>query len=264
MIRSLNFPNIDLSIYTEYKDYPVHLERLNWLYKIIQETRSAEKKNISIIDVGCGTGNITVPLGYLPDASILGIDLDEQNIAVSSQRNNRPNVTIQFAYLQDCSLEKVDYIILTEVLEHIPNYEDILDYIGKNAKEDFRLLITIPNGWGPFEISQTPLYWMRKMGLNGFIRKVKKWVGKKEPYATNQEETPHVNFFTQTQLKRSLDRVGLEITRFDKAFVFSPVLETYTPFISLKSFAYYDNVLAQKLPRMFASGWYLEIQKKKR
>jgi hypothetical protein len=106
------------------------------------------------------------------------------------------------------------------------------------------------------------MYWLRKLGLNGLIRQVKKLVGKKEPYAENQEEAPHVNFFTQRQLNRDADAIGFEIASFEKAFVFSPVFETYLPFISLKRIAYHDNRLAQALPRSCASGWYLRYRRK--
>lgn len=259
MINSINDPGIDLSPFTFYRDYPVHLERLNWLYKSIQSTRKINNQPISILDVGCGTGNITVPLGLIPNAHILGIDLDQKNVDIAKSINDKPNVKIEFGYLQDYDLHKFDYIIFTEVLEHIPNYAEILDYMSKNISRNTLILITIPNGRGPFEIAMKPMYLMRKVGLNGFIRKVKKIVGKKEPYATNQEETPHVNFFTEKQLKRDFKKYNFKIEEFTKSFVFSPILETYLPFISLKKFSYYDNRLAQKLPKCLVSGWYLII-----
>lgn len=255
-MKTLHYPGIDLVPHSEYREYPVHLERLNWLFKSIQAQRAPDKL-VKVLDVGCGTGNITVPLGLIPNSEIVGIDLYQPNIDIARGKNPHANVRLAFSYLQDWDISDVDFIIFTEVLEHIPGYGPILEYIQKNAKPGCQILITIPNGWGPFEIAVTPMYWLRAMGLNGFIKKVKKLVGKKEPYAENQEEAPHVNFFTQAQLRRDTAQYKFKELEFTKAFVFSPVFETYLPFVSLKTIGYYDNKLAQLLPRAFASGWYL-------
>lgn len=259
-MRALHDSEVDLTPYTEYRDYPVHLARLNWLWQTIQANRPAGRP-VRVLDVGCGTGNITIPLGHLPDSEVLGIDLDEPNVAVTRQRNDRPNVRIELAYLQDVDVRGFDFIVFTEVLEHIPNYREVLTDLVRRMDATAQILITIPNGWGPFEISQWPMYGLRKIGLNGFIRKVKDLVGKKEPYATNQEETPHVNFFTQGQLAADCARLGLRVAQFEKAFVLSPVFETYLPFVSLQRLAPLDNRLAQHLPRALASGWYLRLVK---
>lgn len=263
MIKSINAPaGIDLAPHTEYREYPVHLERLNWLFKTIQETRPADGSLVKILDVGCGTGNITVPLGLVPNSEVVGIDMHQPNIDLTRTKITTPNVRVEFSMLQDFDISGFDYIIFTEVLEHIPGYGALLEDISRRAKPTMQLLVTIPNGWGPFEIAVTPMYWLRRMGLNGFIRKVKNLVGKKEPYALNQEEDPHVNFFTQAKLRRDCEQYRFNLVEFTKAFVFSPVFETYLPFISLNKIAYYDNRLAQKLPRAFASGWYLRFTKK--
>jgi hypothetical protein len=126
-------------------------------------------------------------------------------------------------------------------------------------KRDAQILVTIPNGWGPFEWAMQPMYIMRRMGLNGFIGKVKKLLGKKEPYALNQEIDPHVNFFTRKQIKGDCQRYGLKLVEFEPAFVMAPIMETYTPFISLNSIAYYDNKIAHALPVWMASGWYYRM-----
>jgi hypothetical protein len=36
-------------------------------------------------------------------------------------------------------------------------------------------------------------------------------------------------------------------------------METYTPFISLNTIAYYDNKIAHALPVWMASGWYYRM-----
>lgn len=249
----------DIKDYTEYVDFPGHFERLKWIYESISTTR-VKGRTVNVLDVGCGTGNVTIPLGLIPDSNIVGIDMHQGNLDVSIAKNKFPNVTFSFAYLADYPIQTFDYIILTEVLEHVPGYkESIFDYISKNAHPDFELQITIPNGWGPFEFAMQPLYLMRRMGMNNFIWKVKKLLGKKEPYSQNYD-TPHVNFFTIPRLKRELKEFNLEITAIKNAYIILPIIETYLPFIPLHTIGKIDNWIAQRVPHFLSSGWYFKIK----
>jgi SAM-dependent methyltransferase len=244
--------------YTEYVNFPCHLKRLEWIYETIN---TYKKSNTQILDVGCGTGNVTIPLGLVENAQVLGIDIHQGNVDISTNANTFENVKIKFESLFDCDIKNFDFIVLTEVLEHISFYKDILKYLGDNGKKNYQLLITVPNGFGPFEICMQPLYLMRKMGLNGFIWKVKKLLGKKEPYSQNYD-TPHVNFFTVSRLKRECKMYGLEVEEVKNAYFLAPIIETYLPFIPLKSISKIDNAIAQFLPHFLASGHYYRIVKK--
>jgi len=243
--------------YTEYKDFPCHYERLIWIYQILES--SAKENKIKVLDVGCGTGNVTIPLGLIDNAIIDGIDVHEGNLDVSRSRNTFENVQFGFKYFQEHDIKTYDYIIFTEVLEHIPNYHEIFSH-AKNMKPKAKLLVTIPNGYGPFEWAMTPLYIMRKWGMNDFIWKVKRLLGKKEPYSQNYD-TPHVNFFTIKRLERELANYGMKIDSVKNAYILSPIIETYLPFIPLDFISKIDNSLAQILPNFLASGWYLIISK---
>jgi SAM-dependent methyltransferase len=261
VIPTLYPHHIDAEPHTEYKQYPVHLERLRWLIKTIDEQRLSS--SIKILDVGCGTGNITIPLGLIPGATVVGIDMYQPNIDECNRKNAFQNVSVTFSRLNEFAIEDFDFIVFTEVLEHIPSYQEILQDLSTRMKPGAQVLVTIPNGWGPFEWAMTPMYFLRRIGLNGFIAKVKRLVGKKEPYALNQEIDPHVNFFTQSQIKRDCLQFHFELAEFRKSFVLAPIFETYLPFVSLRKIAYYDNKMAQKLPRSLASGWYYRMIKKK-
>jgi SAM-dependent methyltransferase len=250
---------IDVEPHTEYIQYPVHLERLRWLIKTIDEQRPQGK--IKILDVGCGTGNITLPLGLIPNSTVVGIDMYQPNIDECNRKNTYPNVALQFARLNEFDVKEFDFIIFTEVLEHIPQYAEILRDLSERMKPGAQILVTIPNGWGPFEWAMTPMYLMRRMGLNGFIAKVKRLVGKKEPYALNQEIDPHVNFFTRRQIRKDNEQFGFTMLEFRKSFCLAPIFETYLPFVPLTKLAYYDNRIAQILPAFLASGWYYRVKK---
>ncbi|MEZ5171978.1 MAG: class I SAM-dependent methyltransferase [Bacteroidia bacterium] len=244
--------------HTAYIDYPCHLRRLEWIYDTIEKFRKPGT-TVKVLDVGAGTGNVTIPLGLIEDSVIDGIDIHQPTLDIAIEANTLNNVSFKFQYLQDCPLAGYKFIILTEVLEHIDIYPEILKYIADHADKDMQLLITVPNGRGPFEIAMQPLYLMRKMGLNNFILKVKRLLGKKEPYSQNYE-TPHVNFFTVPRMKRELAAMGMKVSEVQKAYVFAPIIETYLPFIPLKGIAALDQKLANILPRWMASGFYFRIE----
>jgi SAM-dependent methyltransferase len=247
--------------YTDYTEYPCHLSRLEWIYDTIERLRETGKQ-ARVLDVGAGTGNVTIPLGLIDNSEILGIDIHQPTLDIAIAANKLDNVKFRFQYLQDCPLQGYRFIILTEVLEHIDIYPEILDYLAKNGDKDMQLMITVPNGRGPFEIAMQPLYLMRKMGLNNFILKVKRVLGKKEPYSQNYE-TPHVNFFTVPRMRRELAPLGLEVLEVKKAYFLAPIIETYLPFIPLKTIAKIDQKLANVLPTFLASGFYFRIGFKK-
>ncbi len=247
--------------YTDYTEYPCHLSRLEWIYDTIERLREPGKQ-ARVLDVGAGTGNVTIPIGLIDNSEILGIDIHQPTLDIAIAANKLENVNFRFQYLQDCPLQGYRFIILTEVLEHIDIYPEILDYLAKNGNKDMQLMITVPNGRGPFEIAMQPLYLMRKMGLNNFILKVKRVLGKKEPYSQNYE-TPHVNFFTVPRMKRELAPLGLEVLEVKKAYFLAPIIETYLPFIPLKTIAKIDQKLANILPTFLASGFYFRIGIKK-
>jgi len=246
--------------YTEYTAYPCHLSRLEWIYDTVEKYRKPGVP-VKILDVGAGTGNVTIPLGTIPDSEVLGIDIHQPTLDLAVAANTLPNVSFRFEYLQDCPLNGFQFIILTEVLEHIAGYDEILRYLGQSMDADAQLLTTVPNGYGPFEIAMQPLYLMRRWGLNNFILKVKRLLGKKEPYSQNYE-TPHVNFFTVSRLGKELNRLGLRIIEVKKAYLFAPIIETYLPFIPLKAIAKLDHALVSILPKGFASGFYFRIVRK--
>lgn len=244
---------------TEYIDYPVHLARLKWIWETIQR-HHPQDRTVRILDIGCGTGNITIPLGTIPDSQVLGIDIHNPTLDIARQHNSLPNVEFRYLQLEACNISNFDILVMTEVLEHIAPYHDILAHLGRNMRPDALLLLTIPNGRGPFEISQIPVYLLRCLGLDAWVSRVKQWVGKVEPYSQNYD-TPHVNFFTRSKITRELHHHGLEIREIHNAFIFLPIIETYFPSLKMpQAMIRFDANLARSLPAALASGWYFLVQ----
>jgi SAM-dependent methyltransferase len=244
---------------TEYVEYPFHLARLKWIWETIERQRPKDR-TVHILDIGCGTGNITIPLGTIENSQVLGIDIHNPTLEIARRHNPLPNVAFRHLRVEECDIRSFDVFVMTEVLEHIPAYLSILTYLARHMRSDARLLITIPNGRGPFELSQIPVYLLRRLHLHALVNRVKHWLGKEEPYSQNYD-TPHVNFFTLPRLSRELRPLRLMIRQVRKAFVLLPIIETYLPFFKMPpGLVRFDERLAQRLPPALVSGWYLYIQ----
>ena len=61
-------------------------EICNWLIKRIEQLPDAKKTAFSILDIGTGSGCIALSLAYnLPYATILGVDIEDEAIALSKE-----------------------------------------------------------------------------------------------------------------------------------------------------------------------------------
>lgn len=102
-----------------------------------------------IIDVGCGDGSKTYNLSKIfSEARIKGIDFSEAGITRASQFYTKENDKISFGL---CSAEEKNYLnedydLITSfyVLEHIKNWESVVDYWVKSGTK--YILIFVPIG----------------------------------------------------------------------------------------------------------------------
>lgn len=100
------------------------------------------------IDVGCGTGHLLRELKKRhPAVAITGTDFSEESLAVSKQVNEGGEFSIMDVY--DIPSDRngmYDFVICSEVLEHLLDPENALKGIlGLAAKEAY-IILTVPNG----------------------------------------------------------------------------------------------------------------------
>ena len=83
--------------YTQYTDYPCHLSRLEWIYDTIDQNRKSGS-TVKVLDVGAGTGNVTIPLGTIENSEILGIDIHQPTLDIAIAANTLSNVKFKFFF----------------------------------------------------------------------------------------------------------------------------------------------------------------------
>lgn len=117
----------------------------------------------SVLDIGCGDGAILKYLIAEKGVAAQGIDISEK--AVTFARSEGLNVSLGDVLNSD-NLDmssKYDYIILSEIIEHIPDPEKLL--LQLRDKFNKALIISIPNtGWIEHRVrlllGRFPLQWI--------------------------------------------------------------------------------------------------------
>jgi SAM-dependent methyltransferase len=247
-------------------DYPKeniygHIKRLSWIKKFIS-------KDDLIVEFGCGTGYmITYPLlkdGY----NIIGVDLDTKSIeygqAFFSESGLEGN-SLKEVNIRDLNIE-LDVIIASEVFEHIPfpDLKEILETIGDKLKPGGRLLVTVPNGYGWFELES--LLWFKcKIGsilqylqVTRIISIIKRFLLGPDivaPCPSTLSDSPHVQHFTYTSIKALLRRHGFEVIDSTGSVLFAGPFSNLL-FTGIKPIMMLNCMLGGVCP-VIAAGFYI-------
>ena len=180
----------------------------------------------TVLDIGCGTGSLlTAPLAReLPDVAFLGVDDDAASIKYASQHWRCSNLRFACAVPPD---ENFDAVIASEVLEHVENPEDFLATLRERLGARGTLLVTVPNGYGPFEWAsfiQNALYFS---GIYTPLRVAWRILRGKAPtdggcssasgpdgQPMTLAVSPHINFFTHGDICKIAEARGFRMTEF--------------------------------------------------
>lgn len=98
-----------------------------------------------VLDIGCGNGFLLKKVAEKTRADAIGVDISEKNV-VSARANliDFPNVDIVHSDIWDFDhSKKIEVIILSNVLEHLDNREELLKQLNKKFKPK-RFLIRVP------------------------------------------------------------------------------------------------------------------------
>jgi len=229
--------------------------RIEFIYLSIKSHFSVViNKDIKILEVGCGTGEYIsrqlAKKGFL----VKGIDLDYNSIEYAKKRNKFPNLKYQVKDLKEID-EKYDVIICSEVLEHLKDPLEMLTQINQKLSARGIVIVTIPNGYGPFEFFSLiyHLSLKRERKPNGNNQKI--------PDSLNSN-CPHIQHFTISEIKTLFKKANF-IAKFQKnrSFLCGPYIRfilNKVPFINK-----INLILADHLPARAVSGWMFVLIKLK-
>lgn len=98
----------------------------------------------SVLDIGCGNGAVDYDIAEKTGAMVTGIDTSEANIAIARRKFSHPRISyILGNALSGLPQGQFDVVILSNVLEHLPDRSQFLQQVQKSTKAQ-RILIRVP------------------------------------------------------------------------------------------------------------------------
>lgn len=97
----------------------------------------------SVLDLGCGDGTLLAYLAATRQSKVSGIDVSERALALARQKGLEDLRQVDLSD-PDFRLEGCyNYVVITEVLEHVPNPEDLMCKLVGHFNR--KLFVSIPN-----------------------------------------------------------------------------------------------------------------------
>ncbi len=258
-------PSRPYHAFTAYHREPGGLRRLDFFVDCLAAWRGERRPQaIRILDIGCGNGNITLPLASL-GYDVTGVD--QSRDAMQRAQATASSVALKLRLLHG-SIELVqnetfDVILASEVLEHLDRPAAFLQELRKICAPDGLLLVSVPNGWSLEECCRRVTTHTR---LGRWIKHhVKLALGNADLQSI--AVSPHEHFFSWSALTGQLYLTGWKVKHeaasaaWFKEFFYLGARAWFTRgshvFHTLDA---WDAALASRLPRWLADGWLLEAR----
>jgi SAM-dependent methyltransferase len=244
--------------------------RIEFIAKSIAERFSDRDPGaVRILDIGCGNGSwVALPLarcGY----DVTGIDLHQPSIDTArSLARGLPNAHFAVGTVEELKEAGFDVIILSEVLEHVHEPEALLRTGAAQLGPGGIVIVTVPNGYGEFEID----WWIyRTFRLEWIVNAARSWFpslrmgdrdadrAKTVRAATDNLDCGHVQFFRLPILRRIFTNCSLVPVTSEAACLMCGPLAVLLLARSRRLIEWNVRV-AKRLPLILGSGWYFVLR----
>jgi 2-polyprenyl-3-methyl-5-hydroxy-6-metoxy-1,4-benzoquinol methylase len=237
-------------------DTPSGQKKLRFIFKTISrflEENDIAIKDLSILEVACGEGNIAFPLAALGcqvrcfDISRNAIESINREVAIKGIKNLTATVDDAYTFYDN---NRYHIVIASEVFEHVDDPKRLRDNIVRYLDSNSCLIVTVPNGYGPWELSNRLLWY--HLTRSNLIRKL---FGR--PAFSPYPGEIHCQYYTKNQL---LNVINMPVKNMSNS---NSILTALAPIWSLGKKHLADALdiqLADILPYWLASGWYFEFR----
>jgi SAM-dependent methyltransferase len=216
-----------------------HKRKLRFVLEALEHWATVHGQCPRVLDVGCGTGAVLTHHIARAGYEVLGVDTDAHSIAVAQATFVVDGLRFRCASLEDVP-GVYGAVIVSEVLEHVEDPRSFLVRVREMLEPNGLLIVTVPNGFGPFELENA--LWkaarMDRIWTRGIAPRLKRLLQRSPTPAdasgglsTNSLDTaPHINFFTMRSMRRLLRSAGFEVQGTGKSSLISgPFSETILP-----------------------------------
>ena len=237
--------NDGLARYSDYRRY-VDSKKLGFIAGAVDELAPQGTRGL---DAGCGRGSVTAPLASL-GYPMVGIDIelrviqgDGREARGASEADNLPTFLLADAQSLPFRQGSFDFVICSEVLEHLHRPEKALHEAFAALREGGWLIVTVPNGYGLHDL---------------LFHHLRDLVARVVPRLPSSESVGgHIQAFTLGRIKRLIEEAGFKVVKAMKADFLSwlPILDRWQWLGQL------DCGLADRLPSPLVGGYFLLCQK---
>lgn len=233
--------------------------------KLVQD-KILKKGFKNLVDFGCGMGNQSgclVKPAKTNNAKVTGIDLNKNDLLIAKERYPDYNAVHGDIRKTNFPDKRFDFAMCTEVLEHVPSPENVVDEIARVTKDNANYVITVPNGFSPFIFLYDNL---REMNA------VRKLLGLR--LREKGEFRDHINQFNIFSIKKLLGK-HMTIEKITNYGIIMPIIsrliknvddklyEHWFVYYPIKFLFVFDFYLSQlDVLHLQPSGWIIEARKK--
>lgn len=244
---------------TQHENLWGYLKRLRFVQDVIAESFAHRPPDsLRVLDVGCGNGSeLALPLARL-GFQVTGIDIHAPSIEHARRlAADRTNLKYVCGPVEELKSPPYDVVILSEVLEHLREPRLLLSAAMDHLEKNGLIVVTVPNGYGEFEIDS----WLFRMFRLQRVVDVIAGSSNQVTAATDNHESGHVQFFTRRQLRRLFAGCSLSVVREGVASFLAGPFIGHTLARSDR-FIEWNARVTDKLPPVLASGWYFALRRK--
>jgi SAM-dependent methyltransferase len=249
-----------------------HSRKARLVLEALARLRADRAQGLDVLDVGCGNGRALTRFLASRGDRVVGIDTHVPSIEYARAEFGGEALTFREVDCEALLAEarRFDVIVCADVLEHLPGPEAVLSCVERLLRPGGRLVVTIPNGFGPFELeswlSRLPVFGAASLWvvdhltavLNRFVFKGA-WTAVVTPLdLPYNAECGHVQFFTRGALVRMAAGCGLTPLRQTGVSWLSGPYTNYL-FAPSQLFCRVNAKAAQWLPSWMLSAWFFEF-----
>jgi 2-polyprenyl-3-methyl-5-hydroxy-6-metoxy-1,4-benzoquinol methylase len=234
---------------------PVDLQRrLPFIYSAICRFAAAAGKPVDatdVLEVGCGRGDIALPMATM-GCKVTAVDLDPMEIEILRERARVTGLTfteIGCRDALDADSGQYDIVVASEIIEHTRAPERLLSRVVECMRPNAFLVLTTPNGYGPWELSRAPRRLVQRSKLLSSL-------GVRPIFVPTAHD--HVQFFSRRRLGRLFSEAGLSVINEARSDGFLSVPGNHFGIRWLQQF---DLRLVDAMPGWLVCGWYFLLSR---
>ncbi|OGG14336.1 hypothetical protein A2773_03495 [Candidatus Gottesmanbacteria bacterium RIFCSPHIGHO2_01_FULL_39_10] len=151
----------------------------NYLTEII--VSFIDKKKGRVLDLGCGAGRNVLAAARL-GLEVVGVDANQKSLEIARDfvgqmrlSGRTKFVKTNITKLRPKQFGMFDYVILQEVIEHVEDYQSLIDFAYSSLKKGGKILITTPNDPKQWNLLDDYAEHVRRFKLNEVEKALKEF-----------------------------------------------------------------------------------------